>query len=679
MNGLPAADRSARRVASLLLLACTGLALANLPGDDLPPGWLLAFVLPGALLAHLARFTPQPWQRALLAVVLQTAACWLALELVGPMSRPAALACTILPPLGFAAARHQEADQALALFLSFCVLLVGAILDGLHLPLLGAYGVCACLSLRCANHLAALAISRPARNLAAAPTRRPVFGGAGPLVLGCLFAVFAIERTLDWLPSPSRGGSGGVSSPGPAATRRIGLDDSFLLDGTRGVLSELTGEQLVHVRRADGRPLARDLYLRSGFFTVPGLDRWQHGVLTLLPPSKNDHHLLHTPMRGVPLQQLELERFSGARNFVFVPPASCAIHGLLDLVVDPLREWVRQQPGRDTGPYLVDFQVLPPLAARDRVVDGGRALGLLQLPRDLETRRYEDLLERWDVGRDVHTAMARIADGLARHCRYDRIGPAGPWSNDLDNFLFAEGDRRGYCMHFASAAALLLRLRGIPCRIGVGLYGGDADAGADGSRIFGSQHAHAWVEIPFVDRGYVVFDPTPPAERGQRMPSRLDTSGDDERTPQADPAAARDVLAGWIELLTQPWLLAALLVVALLASMWPRRALPPATAATPAVARSARRLLGKLLQALAAAGHARTRGQTLELFARSLTARQQLLPEVHAAFAAYQQVRFGGRPFDAAREQALRAGLEAAQSMPRAAAPALVNGDRPLS
>ena len=34
---------------------------------------------------------------------------------------------------------------------------------------------------------------------------------------------------------------------------------------------------------------------------------------------------------------------------------------------------------------------------------------------------------------------------------------------------------------------------------------------------------------------------------------------------------------------------------------------------------------------------------------------------------------------DTRREQALRAGLEAAQSMPRAAAPALVNGDRPLS
>lgn len=671
MNAPPPGSRATARLATLLLFACSTLALANLPGDDLPPGWLLAFVLPGAALAHLTRFTPQPWQRALLAAILQTVACWLALTWVGPMSRPAALACTILPPLGFATARDQEADRALALFLSFCVLLVGAILDGLHVPLVAAYTACACLSLRCADHLATLAHGRPARRSAPTATGG-AFAGTGILVLGSLLAVLAVERTLDWLPSPSEAGrSGGASGPAATGPRRVGLDDSFLLDGTRGVLSEMTSEQLVLVRNADGRPLAPDLYLRSGFFTVPGLDRWQLGTLDQAPPNQGDRHVLHAPRRGFPVQQLELERFAGARNFVFLPPASCEVRGLLGLVVDPAREWVRQSSARDTGPYLVDYQSLPPPAAGDAPDPRGRAMGLVRLPRDLDTRRYEELLDRWNVGTDACDAMARIAEGLARHCRYDRIEPVGPWPNAIDNFLFATGDRRGYCMHFASAAALLLRIRGIPCRIGVGLYGGNPDREERGARIFGSQHAHAWVEVPFANRGYVVFDPTPPAERGQRTPSRLDTTGEPPPPEKAAAAQPPGGLAALLDLATQPGVLALLLGLAIAAAMWPHRSRGPTAPATPPAARSARRLLARLLHALAAAGDGRLRGQTLEAYARALAARQRLRPEVDAAFAAYQQIRFGGRAFDATRERILRDGIDAALAMVPASEPSL--------
>ena len=665
--------RDAVALSSLLLFACAALALANLPGDDLPPGWLCAFVLPGALLAQLTRFTPWPWQRALLAIALQTGACWLALELVGPMSRPAALACTILPPLGFATARHHEADQALALFLSFCVLLVGTILDGLCAPLIAAYGVCACLSLRCSNHLAMLAHGRTTRNLPTPSTARAAVAGALPLVVGSLLAVLAIERGLDWLPSPLRGSSRQPAAGGGpgAGERRVGLDDSFLLDGTRGVLSDLTGEQLVLVRDTAGRDVAPGLYLRSGFFTVPGLDRWTLGSLDLANGSTNDGHVLRRRRGDVPVQQFEFERFAGARNFVFVPPAAIVVQGLPDLVVDTAREWVRQRRASDTGPYLVDWQLLPPLSSADRIDPRARADGLLRLPRDFDAQRYEQLLTDWNVppGTDALTAMQRIAAGLERRCRYDRIEPVGPWPNAIDNFLFAAGDRRGYCMHFASAAALLLRLRDIPCRIGVGLFGGDVDREEPHSRIYGSQHAHAWVEVPFTGRGYVVYDPTPAAERGQRMPSRLDTSGGDDAAAKAkagktEPSLGETLLA----IVQQPWAIASLLMLALIASTWQRRPAAAAATAPPPAARSARRLLARMLQALAAAGHVRQRGETLELFARSLARRQGLAPAIDDALRCYQQVRFGGRPFDAERERTLRSGIDTAQAMAREAA-----------
>ncbi|HEX5050148.1 MAG TPA: transglutaminase-like domain-containing protein [Planctomycetota bacterium] len=666
MSAPPVPSRAAAHVAAITVLACTTLAMANLPADALPIEWLLAFTLPGAVMGLLRPHGVHSWWRALLALALQTGACYLALELVGPMSRPAALACTILPPLAFVTARHQDSDAALALFLSFCVLLVGVILDGVHLPLLLAYGAAGCASLRCAAHIAAHTLGRPSRRRPAMRAERlATVTSSLVLVLACLCAGFAIERTLGWLPSPSRQRTADAESPtemrGP---RSVGLSDSFVLDGGQGVLSELTGEQLVRVRSEAGDEVPGDLYLRSGFFAVPGLDRWQLGALERAPAPRADGHVLRRPLPRVATSWLELERFAGARNFVFVPPHTCEVRGLEDLIVDRTREWLRQREGSAQNVYQVGYQRLPHPAAEARLDPRASRLGLLGLPVGLDRRPFEDLLHEWRVGDDPARATDQIAAGLAARCRYDRIEPVGPYAHALENFLFASGDRRGYCMHFASAAALMLRLRGIPCRIGVGLYGGDPDRKEPGARIYGSQHAHAWVEIPYVDRGYVVFDPTPAAERGRRTPSRLDTTPTAEAGQPVPAGQAGEAAAEFLRWVTQPWLLVLALLLAVASAAWPTGTPQPPRIATPATAKTARRLLVRILRALGRAGHLRAHRQTLEAFARDLARRRRLLPEVEAAFLAYQEVRFGGRPFDPARERVLLHAVDAATRMP---------------
>jgi len=62
-------------MASLTVVATAIIALANLPADNLPIPWLLAFTIPGAILGFWSRVTKRPWQRALAAVVLQATAC----------------------------------------------------------------------------------------------------------------------------------------------------------------------------------------------------------------------------------------------------------------------------------------------------------------------------------------------------------------------------------------------------------------------------------------------------------------------------------------------------------------------------------------------------------------------------------------------------------------------------
>lgn len=661
MSSRDPAPLGVRRMATLVTFAATLVALANLPKDELPVPWLLAFTLPGAVLGGWSRLSRSPWRRALIAVILQAGACWGALEWVGPMTRPAALACTILPPLSFATTRNHDADPSLALFLSFCVLLVGIILDGLHIPLLLGYGIAAFLSLHSATLLQGYRTSTPRQKVA--PLRALDVNATSLLVMSCILAVFAIDRTLSCLPSPSRGSDANSNGGGNFAgnDREVGLDDTFSFDGTGGVLSELRGEQLVRAESASG-PIPDSMYLRCGFFTVPGLDRWDIGKLNLRPQSAADGHVFRRPDRFSAVNTLAIERYAGAAKFVFLPPHTTQLRGLEDLVVDQRREWVRPRTP-NAEPYEVTWQELAPLPAGARVDRRARLLGMLNLPARLDQQPFQELLARWRVGREPTQAMAALAAGLADHCRYDRSAPTGPFSHEIENFLFADGDRHGYCMHFASAAALMLRMRGIPCRIGVGLYGGKPTREGPNVRMYGSQHAHAWVEVPFEGRGYVIFDPTPPGVRGRSFvpdnrPMTASDPGVEIDRPFYDPAVRAVTNA-----VTTPWTWAIVLAAVLLFAMLPRRAPRPPERAYANVAPKARRALQKLMRALAMAGHRRGHGQTLELFANELDEHERLDPEVKAAFLAYQEVRFGGRTFDEQHAALMEQGIRAAAAM----------------
>lgn len=660
LNSPDGAPRSLRRMASLSLIAATVLALSNLPATELPIPWLLAFTVPGAIIGWWSRLQRPRWLRVLFAILLQASGCYGALEWVGPMTRPAALACTILPPLAFATARNHDGDPSLALFLSFCVMLVGVILDGVDMRLLIAYGAFAFLSLHVATLLQSYRTSKPSRTRT--PLQAADLMATSMMMLLCMVGVFAIDRTLSCLPSPSRGDvNSSDSASNPSPDRQVGLDDSFMLDGGNGILSELNGEQLARVHRPDQREIESGLYLRCGFFTVPSMDRWRTGALSLGPQSSPDGHVLGEPWLGFPTHELEIERFGGAAKFVFLPPDTVQLAGLSDLLIDQRREWIRPKRPNQAN-YLVSYQKLPDPGRRAALSTVDRELGLTNLPEGMKVGLFEQLLDEWQVPRDPRRAMAAIAEGLASRCRYARSEPVGPYAHRIENFLFAEVDRHGYCMHFASAAALMLRMRGIPCRIGVGLYGGKADKDVPGARMFGSQHAHAWVEVLYKDR-IVIFDPTPPDSRGRAVAPNGGPSASSDPEVEIEESLLNPFLRLLSTLVGTPATWAVLLGLVILVTLMPRRQPKPKARQQVITAPKARRALQKLMRALAKAGHRRFPGQTLELFATDLSERERLPPEVDTAFTTYQEVRFGGREFDHQRAQQMDHGLRAAIAM----------------
>ena len=66
--------------------------------------------------------------------------------------------------------------------------------------------------------------------------------------------------------------------------------------------------------------------------------------------------------------------------------------------------------------------------------------------------------------------------------------------------------RQGYCLHYASTMAILLRSAGIPTRLAEGYL--PADRSASGREQLKSDGAHAWVEVFFPGFGWIRFDPT---------------------------------------------------------------------------------------------------------------------------------------------------------------------------
>lgn len=646
------------RLLALSLWATVALALLQLPAHELPRIWLLALLTPAAVLAMLQLRPGQHWWRLGCVILIQVGMCYAALQHSGPLGRPAALAGTILWPMAFVAVRRRDADVPLALFLSFCVLLVGIILSGPQPLLVGGYLVAGTMVLRAEARIAALrqaATPRPVRP--AATQLLPSLS----LAMSCGVAMLALLRAQELLPTPDN------FAPRPPAAassahRSIGLSDRFDLAGG-GTLSSLRGERLVEVS-AVGGAVPDDLYLRSGFFDVPSLDNWHISSFQAEHRDTSQRGWsIRRPLPRLPVQQLAIERLASGRDLVFVPAGICALQGLEDLDGSVQHEWFRQSSGSATQPYQVTYQDLRQALHGRAPDEHWRQRGLTRVAGDFDRSLLLPLLQQ-TVAQNLDTSAvpAAIAGMLWQRCHYSLLEPTGPYGHALLDFLFS--CHAGYCMHFASAAAIMLRLADIPCRIGVGLYGGDSD-GDPTHRVYGSQHAHAWVEIPYEGLGWVVFDPTPPAQRGHRLPQEDRArprppvaDGDDQPTAPSIGARVAEVLAQPL-----PWLLA--LLLAMLSTLAPSRRRRPAATALPDRARTARRWLLRIQKELAARGAPRGPQQTLEEYATQLQRRCGALPALQLAFAAYQQVRFGGRALDAEREAALRRGLESALQLPR--------------
>lgn len=156
----------------------------------------------------------------------------------------------------------------------------------------------------------------------------------------------------------------------------------------------------------------------------------------------------------------------------------------------------------------LDYLTAPP----DRA---GRDAGL-QIP-DNVTERMRRLAAGWRGEAGTDWGVVELGLGFFnREPFHYTLLPPRLGANPSDEFLFET--RRGFCEHYASSFAILMRLAGVPSRVVLGYLGAEANP-VGGYHLVRQSDAHAWVEVLIEGRGWVRVDPTAAVD-----PSRVDNS-----------------------------------------------------------------------------------------------------------------------------------------------------------
>jgi protein-glutamine gamma-glutamyltransferase len=303
----------------------------------------------------------------------------------------------------------------------------------------------------------------------------------------------------------------------------------------------------------------------------------------------------------------------------------------------------------------------------------------LQLPTELDPR-IATLAQQWRAGTNNPEVIAARGEAWFANNGFTYSLSPGTMDAGAAEFLFEK--RTGFCAHYATAYALVLRVAGVPARVVVGFREGERNDVGD-FLLVRYDHAHAWCEVRLSD-GWHRYDPTKNirAAPGETSPATRRAGGADalsavDRTPSWLPSWLRGPYARvnqWLGFVDAKWesnimgmdstkqgewfggigfqrfgnwlliglIVAALGTVAVAFLMWSR--IRPARREADPVAE----LYAQFCQNLARCGVARHPSEGPRDFTeRAAAALPTLAEAIRAVGTVYEQLRYG-RPADAA-------------------------------
>lgn len=261
-----------------------------------------------------------------------------------------------------------------------------------------------------------------------------------------------------------------------------------------GDISDLTLNDVVAFRvRFDG-PLP-----------APALRYWRGPVLTEFDGytwSRGSPYLLRPPVRhlGAPFDYT-----------VTLEPTGQSMLFALDMVENwspglAIQAWDYHLRTRQPVNSVLQYQA----RSHTRYVAGSELSAAvrnrnLQLPegRNPQTLELADRMRR--EATDDRAYLGAVLDMFRQQEFFYTLTPPGLDRDSIDDFLL--NTRQGFCGHYASAFATMMRAAGIPARVVGGYQGGEWNP-VGGYLIVRQSHAHAWTEVWLPDSGWTRIDPT---------------------------------------------------------------------------------------------------------------------------------------------------------------------------
>jgi transglutaminase-like putative cysteine protease len=274
-----------------------------------------------------------------------------------------------------------------------------------------------------------------------------------------------------------------------------------------------------------------------------------------------------------------LERFDG-RTWQAAPEAIAATPGLspagpaypYTLTLEPHNKtWLLAldfpAPGAPGTRHTIDYRLLAhqPVRSRQRfdlVAHPAARVGLAEDPAMLRAAlalppsgnpRARALGEALRIrhGSPAAILAATVAHFHGAGLTYT-LRPPLTGADPVDGFLF--DTRQGFCEHFASSFAFVLRAAGVPARVVTGYQGGEINP-VDQALEVRQSDAHAWTEAWLAGRGWVRLDPTALAAPARAEGSLVDALAAGEPLPfmlRTDLAWLRSLRHQW-DALNHAW------------------------------------------------------------------------------------------------------------------------------
>ncbi len=462
-----------------LLWIMAALAAATLPHVTHLPPWI-PLLLGACMLWRTGMSTHRLWvPPAWLRIVLATGCFGLVYVTYGTINglRPGSALLVVMMALKLLETRRRR-DYVVLLLIAYFLIFAGLL--RWQSPVVGGY----LLAVAWLTTAALLQATRDTAPLAPAA----VLGLSGRLIAGAIPVMVILFLLFPRVPGPLWGS---------------GLDDASAVSGlsdrmSPGDITELgLSDEIAFRARFDERPPpARDLYWRALVLDDFDGRSWTASERTRQRPGR--------------VEQLEA--------------LGEPVH--YEVVMEPHRQrWVfaLERPGESTMPGVTraaDLRMTVPRPINDRT-----SIALTSWPEarvDVNAPRgdvddYLRLDPRSNPRSRAFAAELRarhaeddaaVIDALLRHFNREEFHytllPAALGEHPVDDFLFAT--REGFCEHFASAFAAVMRAAGIPTRVVLGYQGGELNP-VGNYLVIRQSDAHAWNEVWLDGRGWVRIDP----------------------------------------------------------------------------------------------------------------------------------------------------------------------------